>query len=79
MIRPQPFAFIAGSASRMVWNAAVRLSAMIRSHLSTGNSSIGATCWVPALLTRMSGPPKSARSARSSPRSLGLGQIGAVV
>ena len=54
MIRPQPFAFIAGSARRMVWKAALRLSAMIRSHFSTGNWSTGATCWVPALLTRMS-------------------------
>jgi len=24
-----------------------------------GNSSIGATCWMPALLTRMSTPPSS--------------------
>src|SRR5437868_14131886 len=52
-IRPQPFAFIPGSARRTVWKAALRFKARIRSHFSGGNSSIGATCWVPALLTRM--------------------------
>ncbi len=58
-IRPHFFAFIFGSASRIVWNDAVRLSAMIAFHLATGNSSIGATNWMPALLTRMSMPPKA--------------------
>ncbi|EWS64927.1 hypothetical protein Y695_01827 [Hydrogenophaga sp. T4] len=32
-----------GKASRVVWNAADRLIAMIAFHLSTGNSSTGAT------------------------------------
>ncbi len=58
MIRPQFFAFMPGTAARMVWNAADRLIAMIASHFSGGNSSIGATCWMPALLTRMSTAPK---------------------
>ena len=38
-------------------NAAERLMAMIAFHLSIGNSSTGATCWVPALLTRTSTAP----------------------
>ena len=57
-MRPKPWRFIAGSAWRMVWNAAVRLMARIASHFAAGNSSIGATCWMPALLTRMSMRPK---------------------
>ena len=32
---------------------------MIASHFSGGNSSIGATCWMPALLTRMSTAPNA--------------------
>jgi hypothetical protein len=59
MTRPQFFAFIEGRARRVVWNAEVRLMAMIASQRSTGNSSIFATNWMPALLTRMSTPPKS--------------------
>ena len=43
---------------RVVWKAEERLIAMIASHFSIGNSSIGATCWMPALLTRMSSRPK---------------------
>ena len=39
--------------------AEVRLIAMIASHFSTGKSCTGATCWMPALLTRMSMPPNS--------------------
>src|SRR2546425_12023433 len=54
MMRPHFFAFILGSARRTVWNDAVRLIAMIAFHLSTGNSSMGATNWIPALLTRIS-------------------------
>ena len=33
---------------------------MIASHRSAGKSAIGATCWIPALLTRMSRRPSSA-------------------
>jgi hypothetical protein len=62
--RPHFLAFIAGSASRTVWNEALRLSARIAFHLSTGNSSTGATNWMPALLTSTSTPPNSA-SARA--------------
>ena len=80
MIRPHFFAFIAGSASRVVWNAAVRLMAMIASHLSGGKLSTGETCWMPALLTRMSGAPSSA-AQRASIASIArrVGQVGAVV
>ena len=59
-IRPQPLFFIAGSAARVVWNADERLTARIAYHRSSGNSSTGATCWIPALLTRMSTAPKRA-------------------
>ncbi len=47
-----------GSASRVVWKAAVRLMARMAFHFSTGNSSTGATCWMPALFTTTSMPPK---------------------
>src|SRR6266850_4917 len=56
-MRPQPFLFMPGNASRVVWKAALRLIARIAFHLSTGNSSTGATCWMPALLTTMSTAP----------------------
>jgi hypothetical protein len=57
MMRPQPRAFMPGRARRVVWKAEDRLIAMIASQRSTGNSSTGATCWMPALLTRMSSAP----------------------
>src|SRR5215510_8754157 len=57
MMRPQPFSFMAGTARRIAWNAPDRLMARMASHFSTGNSSIGATCWMPALLTMISMPP----------------------
>ena len=56
-MRPQLAARMAGSASRVVWKAELRLMAMIASHFSTGKSSMLATCWMPALLTRMSTRP----------------------
>jgi hypothetical protein len=43
----------------MVWKAEDRLIAMIWSHFSIGNSSIGETYWMPALLIRMSIAPKT--------------------
>jgi len=52
-------AFMAGTAARVVWNVEDRTMAMIASHFSGGKSCTGATCWIPALLTRMSGPPSS--------------------
>ena len=80
MIRPQPLACIAGSARRVVWNAAVRLIAMIASHFSGGKFSTGATCWMPALLTRMSGgPSSSAQRVIIASIAAGSRQVGAVV
>ena len=67
MMRPQPFAFIFGSAARVAWKAEDRLIAMISSHFSIGNSSTGATCWMPALLTRMSTAPNSASAMAIMP------------
>src|SRR6202023_3681080 len=58
MMRPQPRFFMTGMAARMPWNADDRLIAMIISHFSGGNSSIGETNWMPALLTRISTEPK---------------------
>ena len=67
-MRPHLRAFMPGTAARIAWKAEERLIAMIWSHLSMGKSSIGETCWMPALLTRMSGPPKAeaARPTRSA-------------
>ena len=53
---------------------------MIACHLSTGNSSIGATCWMPALLTRTSTAPNSAIAFSDHGLDLvGLAHVGAVV
>src|SRR4030095_13539825 len=57
MMRPQPRFFMCGTAARMPWKADDRLMAMMASHFSIGNSSIGETNWMPALLTRMSTLP----------------------
>ena len=57
MTRPHCFFFMPGRASRIVWKAELRLIARIASHFSGGNSSTLATCWMPALFTRMSQPP----------------------
>jgi len=57
MMRPQPRFFIPGTTARMPWKAEERLIAMIASHFSIGNSSMGETNWMPALLTRMSTEP----------------------
>src|SRR5450756_2118004 len=73
MMRPQPRFFMPGTAARMPWNADVRLIAMMASHLSIGNSSIGDTNWMPALLTRTSTEPKVfSPSATMSAISAGL-------
>ena len=61
MMRPKRRAFISGTTALIRWKAANRLIAKIAFHLSSGNSSIGATCWMPALLTMMSTLPNSAR------------------
>src|SRR6516225_6263601 len=57
MMRPHLFLSIDGKASRVVWNAEDRLMARIASHFSGGKSCNAATCWIPALLTRMSSRP----------------------
>src|SRR5215469_119710 len=57
MMRPQLRRFICGITARMAWKLDDRLIAMIASHFSTGKSSIGAVCWIPALFTRMSTRP----------------------
>ena len=67
MMRPQPRAFMPGTAARMAWKADERLIAMIASHFSGGNSSTGATCWMPALFTRMSTAPKACSAWRIMP------------
>src|SRR5580704_17849203 len=59
MMRPQLRFFMPGTAARMPWNADDRLIAMMASHFSTGNSSIGETNWMPALMTRTSTYPKA--------------------
>ena len=48
---------IAANAAREVYQLADKLSAMIASYFSGGNASIGLTCWIPALFTRISIPP----------------------
>ena len=80
MMRPQPFCFIAGSAARMVWNDALRLIAMMASHLSGGKFSTRATCWMPALFTRMSMPPSLAwRVGHEVGDLAGLAHVGGVI
>jgi hypothetical protein len=51
----------------MAWKLEEKLMAMIASHFASGNSSIGATCWMPALFTRMSTLPSAASAARTMP------------
>jgi hypothetical protein len=63
----------ARQARRVVWKALDRLMAMMASQRSTGNSSMLATCWMPALLTSTSTPPKvSAAKAIMASISAGL-------
>ena len=66
-MRPQPFAFIPGSTARVVWNDDDRLMARMVSHFSSGNSSIGATCGIPALLTRIFTVPNVAVAFSTNP------------
>ena len=67
MIRPQPRVFMPGTAALMAWKAADRLIAMLASHLSSGKLSTGATCWMPALLIRMSTEPSSPSAFATMP------------
>ena len=53
---------------------------MIASHLSGGKLSTGETCWMPALLTRMSGAPSSSVQRRIiASIAAGSDKVGAVV
>jgi NTE family protein len=58
-ILPQRRSRIPGTAALVAWKAAERLMPRTASHLSSGNSSTRATCWMPALLTRTSTAPSS--------------------
>ncbi|MNH40459.1 hypothetical protein D3C79_1017840 [compost metagenome] len=51
-------ACIEGSTRRVAWKALDRLMAMTASQRSGAKSSMGETCWMPALFTRMSTWPK---------------------
>jgi hypothetical protein len=78
--RPHRACFIAGSAARVAWKTDVRLIAMIASHFSAGNASTAATCWMPALLTRMSMRPSSFAAFAHHVGDLGgFRHVGAVV
>lgn len=68
MMRPAPCCFMCGKAAAVAWNTADRFSARIASHFSTGNSSIDAVCWMPALFTRMSMRPIFATAWSIMPR-----------
>ncbi|MNE94656.1 hypothetical protein D3C80_1926470 [compost metagenome] len=59
MMRPQRLAFMPGRTALIRWNAEDRLMATMASHLSSGISSVGATCWMPALFTMTSTLPNS--------------------
>ena len=60
MMRPHLRAFMPGTTARVAWNAELILIAMMASHFSGGNVSTASTCWMPALLTRMSTVPNAA-------------------
>src|SRR5215467_3940821 len=61
MMRPHLLQSIDGRVNRVVWKADDRLIARIASHFSGGKSCNGATCCIPALLTRMSSRPDDCR------------------
>ena len=80
MMRPHLRCFMPGSAARVEWKADDRLMAMIASHFATGNSSIGATNWMPALLTTMSTLPKVFSAFCTMPATASpLAHVGAVI
>jgi hypothetical protein len=64
----KPRVFMPGMTALMQWKADERLMPMIASHLSSGKSSIGETCWMPALLTRMSTEPQRASASATMAR-----------
>src|SRR4029453_12334511 len=69
MIRPNPLAYMCGSAARMRRKGASSIRASIPLNSAGSNSSIGATFWMPALLTRMSQSRLRAVRASTSNRS----------
>ena len=66
-MRPAPRARRAGQACLASRNGLVSSSATIVSQRSAGNSSIGATCWTPALGTTRSRRPKRSIAAWTAP------------
>src|SRR5256885_15784257 len=65
MIEPPPSTTISGMTCFMVRNALLRLTAITRSHLSSGSSTTPPTSAMPTLLSRTSMRPKSATQART--------------
>ena len=63
MLPPLPAAYMCGRQALVVRKAPSRWMASIFFHSAKGNSSIGCTIWMPALLTRMSTPPQAATTA----------------
>src|SRR5215216_1248182 len=68
--RPQPRSYMPGSTARARRNGVSTISASMAANRSGGNSSTGATCWNPALLTSTSAtrsrPSRPAGSVRSA-------------
>jgi hypothetical protein len=66
--------------NRVMWKAEDRLMAMTASHLCGGKLSTGDTCWIPALLTRISTGPSASLACGDHARDLfRIGHVGAVV
>src|SRR5689334_5141043 len=65
-ILPAFFAIIVGSTACATTNGAVRLVAITASQSAGANSTIGPRRWMPALLNRMSMPPRSATIAATA-------------
>src|SRR5918992_4611146 len=68
MKRPEPLDLSATHEYLASKNGLVSRRAMSASHLSSGNSSTGATCWNPALATTRSIRPKSSWAASTAAR-----------
>ncbi len=79
MIRPYSCRYICGRAARASRNGASTISRRIRRNISGGNSSTGATCWIPALLTRMSNiEPEPFECGHVEPEPFECGHVGKV-
>src|SRR6476661_8020203 len=68
-IRPNPRAYMCGSAARASRNGASSITARISRNFSGGNSCTGATCCRPAQFTSTSAWPASAAASKSAARS----------